>query len=245
MTEWSLEDWEKHFEVAPAASTTSAPPLSTGNGTRAHGPERQRVDPLSALEPVVATCTFVQHCRDHQPEIPEPWWHAMLSNLARCEGGRAAAHEFSKNHPNYSSQDTDKKFDHARTGSKPITCRRIQELGFDGCPPDGHGVASPVALGWPHDPEPAAAPAVEPVVEDETTPGDAPSWTVGAGAFLRQTFPPIETYIDPLLSSDGGGFIGGEEKLGKSFYALEEGLCLGPQFLDEQVVQLLGSTAWG
>src|SRR5262249_38300862 len=51
-------------------------------------------------------------------------------------------------------------------------------------------------------------------------------WAIGAGAFLRQTFPVIEPLIDPLLSSEGGGFIGGEEKLGKTFYALEESLCL-------------------
>jgi hypothetical protein len=51
-------------------------------------------------------------------------------------------------------------------------------------------------------------------------------WAIGAGAFLRQTFPPMETVIDPLLSSEGGGFIGGEEKLGKTYYAIEEALCL-------------------
>jgi RecA-family ATPase len=36
----------------------------------------------------------------------------------------------------------------------------------------------------------------------------------------------VEVYIDALLSSDGGGRIGGEEKLGKSYYALHEALSL-------------------
>jgi hypothetical protein len=52
------------------------------------------------------------------------------------------------------------------------------------------------------------------------------SWAIGLGAFLRHDYLPVETIIDPLLSSEGGGFLGGEEKLGKTYYALEEALCL-------------------
>jgi AAA domain len=48
----------------------------------------------------------------------------------------------------------------------------------------------------------------------------------GVGAFLSQTFPEIEPCIEGILSSDGGGWIGGEEKVGKTFYALEEALSL-------------------
>jgi hypothetical protein len=48
----------------------------------------------------------------------------------------------------------------------------------------------------------------------------------GLGTFLRRDFPPLEPYIEGLLSGDGGGWIAGEEKLGKTYYALEEGLCL-------------------
>lgn len=49
---------------------------------------------------------------------------------------------------------------------------------------------------------------------------------MGGGAFLAQQFPPTVAYVEDVLSSDGGGWIGGEEKLGKSYYALEEALCL-------------------
>jgi hypothetical protein len=72
-------------------------------------------------------------------------------------------------------------------------------------------------------------PAPEPEAPADAAAADAPdagAWAVGAGAFLRQTHPPVETLIDPLLSSEGGGFLGGEEKLGKTYYALDEGLCL-------------------
>lgn len=44
--------------------------------------------------------------------------------------------------------------------------------------------------------------------------------------FLSKEFPPADVLVEGLLASDGGGWIGGEEKLGKTFYALEEALCL-------------------
>lgn len=47
-----------------------------------------------------------------------------------------------------------------------------------------------------------------------------------AGSFLAQTFPPTTFYIEGLLSDDGGGWIAGEEKLGKTFWMLHEAVCL-------------------
>lgn len=44
--------------------------------------------------------------------------------------------------------------------------------------------------------------------------------------FFNKDFPPADVLVEGLLASDGGGWIGGEEKLGKTFYALEEALCL-------------------
>jgi DNA-binding transcriptional ArsR family regulator len=49
---------------------------------------------------------------------------------------------------------------------------------------------------------------------------------VGLGAFLAERFPAPDPYIEGLLSDDGGGFRGGEEKLGKTLYCLHEALCL-------------------
>jgi hypothetical protein len=48
----------------------------------------------------------------------------------------------------------------------------------------------------------------------------------GLGQFLGQEFPPAVPIIEGILPSEGCGWIAGEEKLGKSFYALEEALCL-------------------
>ena len=49
---------------------------------------------------------------------------------------------------------------------------------------------------------------------------------VGAGDFLRTVYPPREAYIEGVLSNDGGGWVGGEEKLAKTFYCLDEALAL-------------------
>ena len=93
-----------------------------------------KIEPLSALAPVLDTCSFLQWCRDRPAEVSEPLWYAMLSNLARCAGGDETAHAFSKGYPGYTPLETSAKLLHARNGSGPITCTRIQELGFTGCP---------------------------------------------------------------------------------------------------------------
>jgi hypothetical protein len=48
----------------------------------------------------------------------------------------------------------------------------------------------------------------------------------GLGDFLAQMFPPVESYIEGILSADGGGWIGGEEKTNKTWWALAEALGL-------------------
>jgi RepB DNA-primase from phage plasmid len=105
-------------------------------------------DALGPLAPVLATCGFLQWCRDHPADVPEPLWYAMCSNLVRLEGGRAAAHDFSRGYPGYTAAETDRKLDQALAASGPYTCEKIQALGFTGCPPDGHGVKSPAGLAW-------------------------------------------------------------------------------------------------
>ena len=52
---------------------------------------------------------------------------------------------------------------------------------------------------------------------------------LGLGDFLAQEFPAPEPLIEGILNNDGGGWIGGEEKLGKSYYSVEEALSLSLQ----------------
>lgn len=72
----------------------------------------------------------------------------MVSNLARFEGGREAAHALSAPYLRYSPTETDKKISHTLKAAGPHTCAYIQQqLGFTGCPPGGCGVKAPAALG--------------------------------------------------------------------------------------------------
>ena len=49
---------------------------------------------------------------------------------------------------------------------------------------------------------------------------------IGLGRFLALEFPPVAPYIEGILTSDGPGWIAGEEKLGKTIWALDEALSL-------------------
>jgi hypothetical protein len=190
----ALDDLLPHLPVVPAA-----------------GPHEKRapgVLTLSPLAPVVDGCDFVRWCRDHQAAVSEPLWHALLSNLSRCEGGRDAAHAFSREHGDYTAPETDAKFDHARAGSDPITCARIQALGFTGCPPGGHGVGSPAALGLRRPDVTARATAVVAALREPPpihgAANGAPAPAVAAPPIFSASCaaPPAPTADAPVLDTD-------------------------------------------
>ncbi len=61
------------------------------------------------------------------------------------------------------------------------------------------------------------------------TPESAPSRplrVIGTGDFLAEPDTEAVALVDGVLSDDGGGWLGGEEKLGKSWWAIEEAVCL-------------------
>ena len=66
-------------------------------------------------------------------------------------------------------------------------------------------------------------PVLSPADADMPTPV---VFAVGLGEFLARGYPPAEAFVESILSSDGGGWIAGEEKLMKTLYAEEEALCL-------------------
>jgi hypothetical protein len=49
---------------------------------------------------------------------------------------------------------------------------------------------------------------------------------LGGGAFIAQTFPEPEPLIEDILSDDGGGFLGGEEKTYETWFGEAEALSL-------------------
>lgn len=94
-----------------------------------------------AVEKLLESCAFIQHCQDNAITLSEPWWWGMIHNLAVFgEPGRDKAHELSAPHPRYSDKETDQKIEEAikaaTKGVSPHTCKFIeQELGF-ACPED-------------------------------------------------------------------------------------------------------------
>jgi len=82
-------------------------------------------------ERITEKCSFIRHCRDNAKTLPEPYWHAMISNLALTKGGAEVVHEYSRDYPKYDKTETEKRIRRALKEDKPHTCSYIQEaLGF-------------------------------------------------------------------------------------------------------------------
>ncbi len=91
------------------------------------------------LSEVVSRCAFMQFAAapENQAEMPEPLWMAMMSNACRFEESESWIHTASKHHPEYVAEETEGRIERYRNGPPPVTCQRIRELGFQGCPSDG------------------------------------------------------------------------------------------------------------
>jgi hypothetical protein len=110
----------------------------------------------------------------------------MLTVIARCEDAESWAHEFSKEYPKYSKQETRRKLDQA-SGNKiaPVTCAYVQsDLTGDqfcsNCLFLG-SINSPIAIGRietvPITPGPGLASKDDPAPPVEPEPADTPPTT--------------------------------------------------------------------
>lgn len=86
-----------------------------------------KIDLVSVLE-----CPFLVHCKENAAEIKEPEWHAMLGVLSFLPDGQALCHEYSKLHPRYRPDETERKILSCAKMTGPRTCSNIATL-FDGC----------------------------------------------------------------------------------------------------------------
>lgn len=98
---------------------------------------------------IVSKCQQVRWCVEHQDEVDEPLWYALLGVAAYCEDPEEVAIIWSNRHPNYTKEETLRKLAQwkaATTG--PTTCAKFDELhpGCAGCKFAGK-VGTPVRLG--------------------------------------------------------------------------------------------------
>lgn len=101
-----------------------------------------------SVEKVLKKCEFIKYCKDNSENLPEPLWHAMITNLAPLKNSSNAIHEFSRSYSKYNFDETEKKIKRAIVENKPHTCEYIREnLNFDcgkNCP-----VKAPIVYGLP------------------------------------------------------------------------------------------------
>ena len=95
--------------------------------------------PADGLARVLTQCVFMQSASDpiRQADVGRPQWMAMVSNASMFETSEEWIHEASCHHDKYDEADTDKMIDSCRNFGAPITCGKIRESGFGGCPSEG------------------------------------------------------------------------------------------------------------
>lgn len=101
------------------------PPLETIKEKRPVDKEQE------GLEFVITGCDFIKYCIENRKTLIEPFWHAMITILSVFKGGIAKIHEYSKNYPNYSESETNRKIaSFFKSETRPMTCKYINEMGF-------------------------------------------------------------------------------------------------------------------
>ncbi len=133
---YALADFDPWRQAGTAPARVSRVPKNPDGEPKQPGIER-----------VIRGCRMIRWARENQAQVPEPLWYAMISNLARFEGGLEMIHGFSKGYPGYSPRETDAKIEHALRDTGPHTCQYIQQQGFNCtvCPWQGK-IVSPASL---------------------------------------------------------------------------------------------------
>jgi len=104
-------------------------------------PERSDQFNELAIEKLLESCPFIQHCRDDAATLSEHHWWSLCYILSFFgEPGKEKAHELSKPYPQYTEAETNQKLEYAQKAADkdvgPHTCAFIQQdLGF-GCSED-------------------------------------------------------------------------------------------------------------
>jgi len=124
-------------------------------------PQKIEVQPITAFQEALmgnkqhkfkdiitreSSCAQLVDIVVNQDECSEPIWRAGLSIAKFCSDGQKAAHVMSKNHPEYSAEETQDKFDKIKG---PYLCHHFDEYNPDVCTKCPHWgkIKSPISLG--------------------------------------------------------------------------------------------------
>ena len=137
-------------------------------------------------------CQQLMHCYENQADIEYNLWRSALSIAAHCIDKDSAIHKMSKDHPNYTEGETEKKAADIGGPHFCTTFERENPGGCDGCPNQGK-FKSPIMLG------------AEIAKADDYDDGD------GEEGEVSPTYPPLP---DPYFRARSGAIYvntGGEE----------------------------------
>lgn len=94
-----------------------------------------------------AGCAQIRYAIENSDTLAEPLWRAALSNANFCEDRDWAIHELSKNYPNYTPEETERK---AAETKGPYTCATYEKLDTaalcNGCKFKGK-ITAPIQIG--------------------------------------------------------------------------------------------------
>jgi hypothetical protein len=92
-------------------------------------------------------CLFMRHARDNAATLSEPEWYDQLTVSSRCAGGHDLSHELSKNYPQYTREETEKKIKQARSKTGPLLCSTLKQRYPVICSGCTNNVITPLHLG--------------------------------------------------------------------------------------------------
>lgn len=105
--------------------------------------------PPSYGENIARECNQVRQMRDTRGNVSEPVWYGVIQILDKTVEGEKLIHEWSKGHPNYTPDETNRKISQVKPFG-PTSCATMEARnpeGCMGCPHKGK-ITSPIQLGW-------------------------------------------------------------------------------------------------
>lgn len=100
---------------------------------------------------VAEGCAQIRDIKETRGNVSEPLWYAGLGVFAFCVDGREKAHAYSQGHPNYTYEETERKFNQASDATTGASlCVRFNSLNprlCMECPHRGK-INSPIVLGY-------------------------------------------------------------------------------------------------